>query len=404
MEVQRYPVSNEARYFLDCACEYEEVDSTTYFTMLLYAPRDQIDEIVNRPPSEGLFSSLAERRAMCDDLARLATRILRQLPHDRAGKLIHTGLSEVPLRIKTIAEHMASWALTDATRGGCEISVRPIWRENRKGAPTAKVIRQIVSPRWVKRYVRKNSTAIELKRILPFVLDRAGIVPSGYIVDGLEEIQKDCMDQKERARAAMLDAFDLNLHEAALLRKARQPEPKHKRRKRHKTIKRAAMLAAGLLGAATVSAFARGEDVVLPGIEADLSVRLTRSCSSLGHGAVSTDLLTKDGKHLSGLCVYFDNTPALDQLVAFKLHLDAGLEKELIESANLFAVGEEARDNPLVAERVRNRPDYDYINPVLRSEFEDNRRERFFEEHGDVWIRSIAVFALGVKAANALSL
>lgn len=49
-------------------------------------------------------------------------------------------------------------------------------------------------------------------------------------------------------------------------------------------------------------------------------------------------LLTKEDVHLSRLCVLFEETPVLDQLLALSLYVDTGNEMELFHKANWFGV------------------------------------------------------------------
>jgi hypothetical protein len=50
----------------------------------------------------------------------------------------------------------------------------------------------------------------------------------------------------------------------------------------------------------------------------------------------SVHLLTKDDVYLSRLCVYFDETPVLDQLLSFTMFIESGDELALLERANYF--------------------------------------------------------------------
>jgi hypothetical protein len=55
------------------------------------------------------------------------------------------------------------------------------------------------------------------------------------------------------------------------------------------------------------------------------------------HTPYELSLYTKDDVYLSKLCVYFDKTPVLDQLLALTLFIESGDELKVLERANWFA-------------------------------------------------------------------
>ena len=57
---------------------------------------------------------------------------------------------------------------------------------------------------------------------------------------------------------------------------------------------------------------------------------------------------TKSDVYLTDLCVYFRDTPVLDQLMSFKLMIEAGLEEMLLEKANVKTVNTKADIESLV--------------------------------------------------------
>lgn len=140
--------------------------------------------------------------------------------------------------------------------------------------------------------------------------------------------------------------------DAARKRLAEKPRD---RRRRQGVIKRASVMAAALLGAGTVSAFARGEPIRIPGQEVAFELRSTSRLGHIGHGGVEVAIVSHDGKRLSKLCVYHDETPALDQLTAFALRIAAGDEREIISTGNLYAVEGNAADHPVLIERLNAR-------------------------------------------------
>lgn len=59
-----------------------------------------------------------------------------------------------------------------------------------------------------------------------------------------------------------------------------------------------------------------------------------------GHVPFQLSLFTKEDVFLSRLCVYFDNTPVLDQMLALSLFVQSGNEMELLQKANWFGYQE----------------------------------------------------------------
>jgi hypothetical protein len=65
-----------------------------------------------------------------------------------------------------------------------------------------------------------------------------------------------------------------------------------------------------------------------------------RSAKGRAHTPYDLSLLTKDDVFISKLCVYFSDTPVLDQLLALSLFVQAGDELKVLEKANFFSFAE----------------------------------------------------------------
>ena len=63
-----------------------------------------------------------------------------------------------------------------------------------------------------------------------------------------------------------------------------------------------------------------------------------RTTTGRTHTPYEIQLLTKDDVYLARLCVYFNNTPVLDQLLAMTLFITAGEEHLVLEKANFFGM------------------------------------------------------------------
>lgn len=62
-----------------------------------------------------------------------------------------------------------------------------------------------------------------------------------------------------------------------------------------------------------------------------------RSAKGRAHTPYDLSVLTKDNIFIAKLCVYFSDTPVLDQLLALSLFVQAGDELKVLEKANFFA-------------------------------------------------------------------
>jgi hypothetical protein len=63
-----------------------------------------------------------------------------------------------------------------------------------------------------------------------------------------------------------------------------------------------------------------------------------RSANGRAHTPYDLSLLTKDDVFISKLCVYFKDTPVLDQLLALSLFVQSGEELKVLEKANFFSI------------------------------------------------------------------
>jgi len=63
-----------------------------------------------------------------------------------------------------------------------------------------------------------------------------------------------------------------------------------------------------------------------------------RSAKGRAHTPYDLSLLTKDDVFISKLCVYFKDTPVLDQLLALSLFVQSGEELKVLEKANFFSI------------------------------------------------------------------
>lgn len=128
-------------------------------------------------------------------------------------------------------------------------------------------------------------------------------------------------------------------------RKAQQQES-YLRRKARAAIKKATQLFCKLGQEKNLKLFVTGKEVEISNDDSPFKFVLKplheanwleqRSLKGHSHTPYDLALLTKDNVHLARLCVYFDDTPVLDQLLALTLFVEAGDEMELLQKANWF--------------------------------------------------------------------
>ena len=77
-----------------------------------------------------------------------------------------------------------------------------------------------------------------------------------------------------------------------------------------------------------------------------------RTLNPGGHVPYQLTLLTKDGVFLARLCVLFDQTPVLDQLLALTLFVQSGCEEEILSKANWFGYEDALEVRSILAEKA----------------------------------------------------
>jgi hypothetical protein len=126
---------------------------------------------------------------------------------------------------------------------------------------------------------------------------------------------------------------------------------------------------------------------------------------SVGHGALAVSLLAPSGEHLAELCTYVKRTPAIDQVCAFSMFMTAGLEQEVLDTANVIRLTEAGGSHPILESHRSRRGAVDQIDepvrrrPPQRSSWEQQRDrcDRYWGETRQIWTEALGVFAMGAK-------
>jgi hypothetical protein len=111
-----------------------------------------------------------------------------------------------------------------------------------------------------------------------------------------------------------------------------------------KAIARSYRLLGSIAGAETARACLDGEQITVRGSKFDFRLRVA-NLRSTAHGAIEVFVTDKEAVELASLCVYIDQTPALDQMAALILDVTAGNEDKIIRRANVIRSTEAATRN-----------------------------------------------------------
>lgn len=396
--LQTTPIDPQTEYVIDSALEHDELDAGSHVALKLYAPRTNLMRIVD--DEDYVFDghdSMRTRLNRCEALANLADDILYQLPiHDRAPIAV-AGWKAAHARIRSLAWHYAICAHQDAITGGCMVAWKrptggPESRRMHDYRLTAKQSRRLASLSWIKRYVRSEQETADLVRVGRRVRARLSGVDMAAHADAAEQITRRLQAQhegyrryNERQIARMSTTSQLSRAITAL---------GHRKviRSQRAIIKRATVLAAGVLGAANLSAFAAGRPIELTGETLILEVARLSSAAAMGHGQlamVAIDPISK--RRLADLCVYHDRTPALDSVTALALAMQSGEESEIIRTANLSRVTDLGLQHPLIAEKGKQQ----MTRPHPPHDDRRAANEAYWRRTQHLWTEAVGVAALG---------
>lgn len=132
-------------------------------------------------------------------------------------------------------------------------------------------------------------------------------------------------------------------------------EQKRMEKRLRKAISRSFTLLTSIAGRPTARACIDGEAITVEGKKFDFRLRVA-NLRSTAHGAIEVFVTDKDAVELAALCVYIDETPALDQMAALILNVTSGNEDEIIRRANVIRSTQAAAENRHFRE-IRERVD-----------------------------------------------
>ena len=387
MTIQAAPFAPDVSWYLDCALEHGELDGGTHIALRLYALRSEVTDIIDDVPPIGYYlsdRSVPMRLRITSRLADLADRLLADLSPDRRGAVAWAGVQHLKTEIDSLAWCCATWAIEDEIKGGClkpwKRGMMSPWQRRYEISP--KLRRKIYGPSWVRRYVKLNKDAQQLRAKGTRALARMHGIDLKSVRNAGDVIARDLKAQHENYRRC-------NEHIIRNLAPLFKSEPRDVRKHR-RVLKRAASTAVAIVGRGQTSDFVAGRIVTLKGQTFNLEVGRVGSSAVIGHSGIHvTAACPKTGERLADLCVYHEGTPALDQLTAMSLAMEAGDEAEIIKTANLSRVSDAGRAHPLIQERGLSERQWRPRDEV------QEKNEAYWLDTKQMWIDTLGVFVLG---------
>ena len=89
--------------------------------------------------------------------------------------------------------------------------------------------------------------------------------------------------------------------------------------------------------------FISGDEVMLNGVNYDFGVKM-KNINTMDWSSIKSSVYSKSGDKLSDMCVFFENTPAPEQMVAFATMVNSGFEEEILSKANFYNISRNHAD------------------------------------------------------------
>ena len=378
MQFQRAPLPPDVEYFLDCANEEDAIGSFDHAVLTLLGDRKIVASIIDGPD---VGRGWRVRWNKCLLLDAYALELVADLPRHEQTAFAAVGMRWEPLHILRIAEYLIHFNFEDETSGGAGKDYLRYPRHDRNYDPTPGARRRLYAPSAIRRYAKREDQDIPHSRLLAAGLKR---LPAPMPADA-DLINELAQEQREAYKATYLAA-----------RAKFEAEQKARWTKLHgdafdrRAVQRATRFCSNLIGVDKVSAFARGQAVALQGQGIIIEVARNRSIGTMGHGALDVRLCADDGTRLANICVYFDKTPAIDQLAAIAMHVGAGDDAAVIETGNLFNITKAGTNHPVVLARM-SKKSAEFPRPIQQSdrELQKSAMERYKDDVIAIYIRAV---------------
>jgi len=391
-------LSDEVGYHLDCAGEAEDITMFDYAVLQLYGKQEIIDELLGTSRNSKLWSWDISAWRSAQVLDAYAAQIASELPASQQRALFAFSLCAEPNRISEISNYVAGTYFEDSLIGGCMLDFK---KGNDKKCkhnyePFKKMRRHLYAPNAIRRAVKQSSYILG-KRCFANTLRK---LPWPSSVEEGDEVGVWLNEQRDIIRGRR----EVAMRQFRRYDEGRLPEEhsrvtkpmKGKIEARKKVVRRSTDLAVSVLGGATVSKFVAGKPIEIVGETMILEAIKASSLHKEGHGVLQLAVKSLEGARLAGLCVYFDDTPMLDQLAAFKLNFDCGDEAEVLKTGNLFGITSEGANHPLVLESNKDNKMgrfQELVQPYIDM---NEKRNAYYKAVGKFYTEAISIQLWGV--------
>lgn len=207
-----------------------------------------------------------------------------------------------------------------------------------------------VTEQWARNMLNKHFIGFRRRLTADLALAEDAIVwyqqDDGATFRIMQRQQENMRQSRQRLDAEILTVTGLAKEIIQQRKRKAQQQEGYLRRKARAAIKKASELLCNLGQEENLKLFVSGKEVEISNESSPFKFVLRplkeanwleqRSLKGHSHTPYDLALLTKDNIHLARLCVYFDETPVLDQLLALTLFVQAGDEQALLSKANWF--------------------------------------------------------------------
>lgn len=340
---------------LDTLYDDNLIDEGTYLAIMARMPHaaaaclfdgmETYDQRRDHPKA----GKLTGKREFAVELTAIADTVIAGLDEPERRAVAALRVRWLARQCMSIAWFYALTSFEDQTTGGALEPWLPQVRLHRDGRPFRKVWARIHDPEFIRRKVtgeRETADfAAHARRIM------AGADTGQADADLVARWRQRIEEERRIAREANeRDFWRQRGHPLAHFTMA--PKALAKRRQ---VLKRAFRTAVRVLPAADVSRFARGESIRLEGQHLDLIVERSGSLAGIGPHHLDITVAARGGGRLADLCLYIDQTPALDQLTGLALAMAAGEDEQIVKDANVIRVYPAGESHPLLLGRKRAR-------------------------------------------------
>jgi hypothetical protein len=375
---------------LQAAAEDVRIDFGALLILVMYGDRNIIYS-----HAEERYDPLTEQdhitfpRSACKKLSEYADGIFPLLELSMQRGITCVAGTNLLSAVHNHAHTFAEWFITDACEGGALEDFAQNWHSSWDSQPPKRRMRRLVSPSGIRKYVKGLNESHILRGCAQTISHRANSYAGGKAERGADAtVIRNLLD--------ICDGIDkrTNIHLrfqiSTLYKRSSSARTRKERRERRKKLVRASTIATDIVGPDDVRTFIRGGQVRFIGESVAITVQRRANIEYCGHGALYVIVEDLNGAELSGLCIYYKDTPSLDQLVAIALAMRCGEERELLQEGNVTYFTDAGKVHPITRHLSIPTP----RQPDART----IRNNNYWSQTKDIWISTLDTFVFGRNA------